>query len=94
MVNFFNWLAGIKEPRRSKRCRVYVNYQGYIMRWYPGHPRAWTTGYVLLHYYLWERYHKACLLKHSKVFHKDRNKLNNEKENLVAIYFIKASIST
>jgi hypothetical protein len=91
-MELFDFLAG-RRPNR-KRSRAYINYQGYIMMWNPTHPRAWNTGYVLAHYLLWERYHNACLLKCSKVYHKDGNKLNNHNENLIAIYFMKSSIPT
>lgn len=54
------------------------------MIYLPSHPKAWKSGYVTLHVMKWEEYNNACLLKWSKVLHKDRNKKNNSKGNLEA----------
>jgi hypothetical protein len=97
-IPFSDWLMGIRKPRFSKKVKAYVDYNGYIMMYYPTHPRARKNGYVLAHYYLWERYHGACLLKWSRIYHKDKNKKNMKKRNLIAVisycYPIKASTST
>lgn len=89
--------------RNRKKARYYLNFEGYIMKYYPEHPRRRSNDYVLFHYVMWERYHYACLLKWSRVVHLDRNKRNNNKENLKAttgnnykfrIYGMKSSIPT
>jgi hypothetical protein len=89
--------------RRTRRARAYTDHYGYIMVHFPNHPRARSNGYVLLHYHLWERYHYACLLKHARVVHLDKDKRNNIKTNLKAmmgnnykfrVYTMKSSIST
>ena len=83
-MEILDFLLGTRRHLKSSRKpRVFLNYNGYIMVYHPDHPRAWNTGYVLAHYYLWERYNKACLLKNAHVRHKDKNKRNNKKDNLI-----------
>ena len=60
-----------------------------------GGRRIDPTGYIRIrmpdgkeryeHQIVWEREHKACLLKGSIVHHKDGNKLNNDPSNLEAM---------
>jgi hypothetical protein len=95
------FLTGKKRIR--KKAKSYIDFYGYIMVYFPEHPRARSNGYVLAHYYFWEKYHYACLLKWSRVVHLDKDKRNNSKVNLKAmmgnnykfrVYTIKSSIST
>jgi hypothetical protein len=99
-MHLSDFLTGRRKTRKSK---AYIDFYGYIMVYFPDHPRARCNGYVLLHYHLWEKYHYACLLKWCRVIHLDRDKRNNTKTNLKAmmgnnykfrVYRIKSSIST
>lgn len=80
-MEFIDFLKGKRNSK--KKAQAYVDYQGYILVYKPNHPRARYHGYVLAHYYLWERYHYACLLPWSRIYHKDGNKKNNKKDNLL-----------
>ena len=45
------------KPRIKKKKIIRVGDGGYLILYRPQHPRARINGYVLFHYYMWERYH-------------------------------------
>lgn len=47
-----------------------------------GHIKADRMGRVYEHIFIYEKYHKCCLLKWGEVHHKNRNKLDNRISNL------------
>lgn len=58
---------------------------GYILEYCPEHLFADKSGYVLQHRIVWERSHKACLLKWSNIHHKNHIRNDNRIENLEAM---------
>lgn len=66
-----NWMGG----RR-------ISYQGYVLILKPSYYKTDQHGYVREHVFIYESYHKCCMLKWGIVHHKDENKLNNSIENL------------
>jgi hypothetical protein len=69
--NNWNWKGG----RRK--------HEGYWQVYRPEHPQAGSSGYVYEHRIVYEEYHKCCLLKGSRIHHKDGDGLNNEISNLI-----------
>ena len=59
-----------------------VNKQGYIEIWKPEHPNANNKGYILEHRLVMSEHLKRPLLDNEDVHHKDRNKANNDINNL------------
>lgn len=80
-MKYEDWVLGAKRRRAQTRVPR-INFQGYKVLYKPEHPRATQQGYVLESVYLWEIYHRACLLDWARVFHRNQNKLDNSKKNL------------
>ncbi len=55
---------------------------GYEVVYCPEHPRAWSTGYVYTHTIVAEQKLNRLLEKGEIVHHKDRNRKNNDPENI------------
>ena len=71
--NHYNWKGG-----------KYKTSDGYIYILKKDHPHCNNQGYIPEHRYIYEQYYNCCLLKSTDIDHKDRNKLNNKIENLIA----------
>lgn len=83
-MEYEDWVLGQKKRRTQFRAPIRINYQGYRILFKPDHPRARKDGYVLESVYLWEIYNRACLLDWARIFHKNRNKLDNNQDNIYA----------
>lgn len=59
-----------------------INKQGYIEVWKPEHPNANKKGYILEHRLVMSEYIGRALLENEDVHHKDKNKGNNDINNL------------
>lgn len=59
-----------------------VKSTGYLAVFHPGHPRAWSTGYVYVHVVVAEHFLGRRLDLHEQVHHIDRDKWNNSADNL------------
>ena len=59
-----------------------TNKQGYIEVWKPEHPNANKKGYILEHRLIMSEYIGRALLRNEDVHHKDKNKTNNDINNL------------
>jgi hypothetical protein len=70
----------------------YITKQGY--RWVscPKHHFVYSNGHVPEHRLVWEKYHKACLLPWVDIHHINGIKIDNEIENLQAIYHGKHAV--
>jgi hypothetical protein len=71
---------GAEHPR-WKGGRV-DNGQGYWMIWKPEYYSADKRGYVLEHVYVYETFHKCCMLEWGVVHHKNQDKKANDITNL------------
>jgi len=56
---------------------------GYIVTYKPDHPKCNKTGYIKQHRIIYEEFYKCCLLPNSVVHHIDKNRQNNNIENLM-----------
>lgn len=65
--------------------RKFYILNGYKIIYRPNHPRALSNGYVYEHILVAEEKIGRTLLANEQVHHKDKNKLNNEPENLEVI---------
>ena len=63
----------------------YITVGGYIKVKCPDHPCCDRDGYVLEHRLVWEQHNKAILLPYADVHHIDKNKINNDINNLQAM---------
>lgn len=60
----------------------YVGSDNRFRVWYPDHSRAYDEGYVLRSIVAYEFYHGITVPKDMDIHHKDRDRLNDSKENL------------
>lgn len=64
-------------------CSGYVDAQGRMRIFYPTHPRACKThGYVMRSIVHYEYYNNDIVTSEYNIHHKDKNRLNDTKENL------------
>ena len=80
----------IKKIGKSMRGENHWNYQGGKSKHSGGYVRLLTQtnkkdNRVLEHRYIWEQYHKACLLDWSNVHHINHKRDDNKIENLQAM---------
>jgi hypothetical protein len=75
-----------KDHPNWKGGRIRTN-QGYYLLYLPDHPLCESKGYVLEHRYVWEQYNIAILLPWAEVHHKDKNRDNNNIDNLEAMTY-------
>lgn len=69
-------------PRRYKDAPTTVGPGGYILEWCPTHPKA-TAGVYFQHRLVIEERLGRFLTKHERVDHDDRNRANNDHQNLI-----------
>lgn len=62
-----------------------VNRYGYVSLFRPDHHFADKNGYVREHRIVWEKHHKACLLRWASVHHQNSIKDDNRIQNLHAM---------
>ena len=77
--NSKNWKGG----RQLKRNRS--RHKEYWLIYKPNHPRAWKSGYVGEHIYVWEKSNGCSLPKGWHVHHKNGIGTDNRPENLEAM---------
>ena len=63
----------------------YVDATGRMRVYFPGHPRASRGGYVLRAIVVYEAYHAEPVTTEFNIHHKDTNRLNDSKDNLVKL---------
>lgn len=64
---------------------INIDKDGYILVKKRDHPHCDPRGYVRQHRFVYEEYHKCCLLRCSVIHHKNGNKQDNRIENLQLI---------
>lgn len=79
---------------RHHHCKGKLNYRwkgwhlnssGYIMIYFPTHPKANYRGYIQEHRLVYEQYHKCCLLDYAIVHHINEITTDNLPDNLEAM---------
>ena len=67
------------------RKRIRINIYGYLEIYRPKHHLAKKNGYIKLHRWIYEYFHKCCLLKWTMIHHINRIKTDNHRHNLLPI---------
>lgn len=70
---------------RGKCKDILISGDGYELKLVPDHHFANCYGRVRNHRLVYEEYHKCCLLPWAEIHHIDKNKLNNNIDNLIIL---------
>jgi len=78
------------DERVEKYAKVHrlgrkLSIAGYVLIYKPEHPSVDRSGYVYEHTVVMEEYLKRPLYKHETIHHKDKNKQNNNINNLMIL---------
>ena len=77
------WRSAIGKRSRAWKGGRYIDRQGYVLVYQPGHPNARQSGYVLEHRLVVEAREGRLLAQREVVHHDNRAKADNRSENLV-----------